>query len=62
MQGCTPLHACVHAESSDEPSAYTAYSEARATLTGSAEADCAVMLLDHGANPAIRNLQASMDS
>ena len=62
MQGCTPLHACAHAESSDDGSAYTAYSQARAAFMDSAAADFAVMLLDHGANPATKNLQASMNS
>ena len=56
MQGCTSLHACAHAESSGEHSAYTFYSEAR---VNSAAADFAAMLLNHGADPALKNQQAS---
>lgn len=59
MQGCAPLHACAHAESSEERSAYTVFARAQAAREGSAAEDFATMLLEHGADPAVKNQQAS---
>ena len=54
MQGCTPLHACA--------CGYTKRSDwyAHITTKDCDPADLAVCLLDHGANPTIKNQQASV--